>query len=494
MTNTFTLLTALLLSPLAGLPAEGPGLVHKANSDFRSQPDAPHSKPNILLILADDMGYGDPGCYNPRSKIATPNIDRLAREGMRFTDAHAPGPLCHPSRYGLMTGRHPFRIDVAKWPRQPLIEEGQPTLASLLKVQGYRTAMVGKWHLGFQESGYDQVLPGGPADRGFDSFFGLRASTDIPPYFYLRGNRAVAPPTDSIAEHHTEGLAEIQGEYWRGGGIAPGLELKDVLPRLTDEAIAVIRDHAKSSHGRPLFLYFAPTGPHTPWLPSAEFVGRSRAGSYGDFTMMVDAMIGRVLQALDDANLAHNTLVIFTSDNGPVWYPEDVTRTGHDSVGGWRGMKSSHWEGGHRMPFIVRWPGNVKAGATSGQLICFTDLMATLAEVIETRLSEEAGPDSFSFLSVLLGTQPPNQPMRESLVIGRSIRSGPWKWIEGREPVFFGRPGSPTFPAQDEAPGQLYHVADNPSETENLAAEEPEIVARLKAELVRIRNAPRTRP
>lgn len=470
---------SLLLLALCG-PAAGAG--------------HPSAKPNILVILADDMGYGDPGCFNPQSKIATPNIDRLASQGMRFTDAHAPGPLCHPSRYGLMTGRHPFRTDVSKWPEQPLIQEGQATVASVLKSQGYRTAMVGKWHLGFQESGYDKVLPGGPADRGFDSFFGFRASTDISPYFYVRGNRAVAPPTDVIAEHHTEGLAPIQGEYWRGGGVAPGLALKDVLPRLTEEAAAVIRDHARASDAKPLMLYFAPTAPHTPWLPSAEFQGRSPAGMYGDFVMMTDAMIGRVLQALDDAKLAENTLVIFTSDNGPVWYPEDVKRTGHDAVGGLRGMKGTHWEGGHRMPLIVRWPGKVKAGSASAQLICFTDVMATLAEAVNTPLPQEAGPDSFSFLPVLLGAQPETTPVRESLVIGRSIRSGPWKWIEGREPVFFGRPGSPAIPAPGERAGLLFNLADDPRETKNLAAEKPEIAARLKTELARIKAGARTRP
>jgi arylsulfatase A-like enzyme len=451
----------------------------------------PTRQPNVLLILVDDMGYGDPGCYNPQSKIATPQIDRLARAGMRFTDAHAPGALCHPSRYGLLTGQHPFRTDVSKWPRQPLIGENQATLASVMKSRGYRTAMVGKWHLGFQESRYDKSLPGGPADRGFDSFFGFRASTDIPPYFYLRGDRAEAPPNDTMTEslaHPSEGWSPIQGKFWRGGGIAPGLKLEDVLPRLTQEAVSVIADHPRTHSGQPLFLYFAATGPHTPWLPSKEFQGRSAAGPYGDFTMMVDAMIGRLLQALEDSRLADNTLVIFTSDNGPVWYPEDVKRTGHDAAGGLRGMKSSHWEGGHRMPFIVRWPGKVKAGSLSRQLICFTDVMATLADAAGAGLPADAGPDSFSFLRVLLGKQPENKPVRESLVIGNSIRSGAWKWIEGHEPALFMRPESGFIPAKTEAPGQLFNLADDPRETTNLAAPQPEIVARLQSELARIRK------
>jgi len=457
----------------------------------------PARLPNVVVILADDLGYGDPGCYNPQSKIATPSIDRLAREGMRFTDAHAPGAVCHPSRYGLMTGRYPFRTNVSVWPKQPLIGETQTTLATLLKSQGYRTAMVGKWHLGFKESGYDQILPGGPVDCGFDSFFGFRASTDIPPYFFIKDNRAVSPPTEVIAEslaHPGAGWSPIQGEFWRGGGISPGLQLKDVLPRLTDEAVRVIEDHAKLPAAPPLFLYFAPTGPHTPWLPAPEFKGRSPAGTYGDFTMMVDAMIGRVLRALDAAKLADNTLVIFSSDNGPVWYPEDFKRTGHDSTGGLRGMKGSNWEAGHRMPFIARWPGTVKPGSISAQTVCFTDVLATLAAVTQAKLAEDAGPDSFSFLPVLLGTQPVNKPVRDSLVVGKSIRSGPWKWIEGREPVFFARAGSPTYPAKDEAPGQLYNLADDPHETKNLAGEKPEMVAKLKDEFARTQKGTRTRP
>ena len=453
------------------------------------------AQPNILLILADDMGYGDPSCYNPQSKIPTPNIDRLAWEGMRFTDAHAPGPLCVPSRYGLLTGRHPFRPDaVGGGGKHALIKPGQATLASVLKAQGYRTAMVGKWHLGFDANDYDQPMTGGPVDRGFDTFFGFPASTDIPPYFFIRANRAVAAPSEHIAEHHTPGWTEIQGEYWREGGIAPGLALTDVLPRLTEEAESVVREQARSDGRQPLFLYLALTAPHTPWLPASEFRCKSGAEMYGAFVMMVDAMIGRVLKALDDTKLADNTLIIFTSDNGPVWYPEDAQRTGHDSVGGWRGMKNSNWEGGHRMPFIVRWPGVVKPDSVSDQIVCFTDLMATLAEVTEAKLPADAGPDSFSFLPVLLGSQQKKQPIRESLVIGNSIRSGPWKWIEDREPVRFGDKSAGVYPPESEPAGQLYYLADDPRETKNLAAEKPDVVTRLKAELERIKKATRTRP
>jgi arylsulfatase A-like enzyme len=446
--------------------------------------------PNIVFILADDMGYGDPHCFNPQSKIATPNLDQLAREGMRFTDAHAPGPLCHPSRYGLMTGRYPFRTDVSLWPQQPLVEKGQVTIASLLKNSGYHTAMVGKWHLGFREEGYDRSLRGGPVDCGFDSFFGLRASTDISPYFFIRDDHAVAPPTGHIAEHHSEGWSPNQGAFWRAGGIASGLELKDVLPKLTDEACAVINAPAEKNSGarQPLLLYLAFTAPHTPWLPAAEFAGKSGAGMYGDFVMMVDAQIGRVLAALEQADMAQDTLLIFTSDNGPMWLPADVVRFGHDAEGGLHGMKGDAWEAGHRMPFIVRWPGRVKAGTVSDQTICFTDLLATFADICGTKLSATAGLDSFSFLPVLEGRQPKGQPIRGPIVMqaGSSsammIRSGDWKLINQLGSGGFTKPSS-IKPKPGEPAGQLYNLRDDRAETNNLYLQHPEIVARLEAEM-----------
>ena len=451
--------------------------------------------PNIVLILVDDMGYGDPGCYNEESKIETPYFDRVARTGMRFTDAHAAGALCHVSRYGLLTGRHPFRAPVEKWRTQPVIEEGQETIASLLKKQGYQTAMVGKWHLGFAENGYDQPLPGGPADRGFDSYFGIRASTDIPPYFYIRGNRAVHPPSNQIEANNTEGWSPIQGAFWRAGGIAPDLKLEEVLPRFSSEAIEVIenRDDAK-----PLFLYLALPAPHTPWLPSAEFTGKSKAGMYGDFTTMVDAEIGRVLAALERENISDETLLIISSDNGPVWYDEDVERTGHDSSGGLRGMKADAWECGHRMPFVVRWPGKVQPGSVTDATICFTDVMATFAAITGAELADDAGPDSFDFSNVLLGSQPEGKPVRSSLAIPAgggvfSIRSGKWKLITGLGSGGFSKPRK-VAPEPGGPTGQLYDLSQDAAETRNVFLDHPDVVARLTSELRVIRGTDRTRP
>ncbi len=400
-----------------------------------------------------------------------------------------------------LTGRYPFRTDVTLWPTQPLIAPGQMTIASLAKSQGYRTAMVGKWHVGFREDGYDKRLPGGPLDCGFDSFFGMRASTDIPPYFYIRGDRAVQPPSDSIEEEFSSNWSRIQGRRRLGGGIAPGMKLEEVLPRFTSEAVKVVEDHAQSdSRGnQPLMLYLAYPAPHTPWLPSAEFIGKSGAAMYGDFVMMVDAQIGRVLAALDKAKMADNTLVVFTSDNGPCWYDEDVERFEHDSAGGLRGMKSDAWEAGHRMPFIVRWPGRVRPASSSDQTICFTDLLATFAAVLGNPLPGEAGPDSFNLLPVLTGKHPEDRPIRGPVVMHAGsapdmmmIRSGNWKLINQLGSGGFSKP-TLIKPRPGDPEGQLYNLTDDLGETKNLYTERPDIVARLKAEMKQIVDSGRSR-
>lgn len=459
-------------------------------------------RPNVLLILLDDMGYGDPGCYNPRSRIATPHIDRLAAEGLRFTDAHAAGSVCHPSRYGLLTGSYPWRTDVGRWRQRAVIRPDQETLATLLKKAGYATAMVGKWHLGFDENGYDQPLPGGPVDRGFDSFFGIRASTDIPPYFYIRDRRAVTPPTAHIEANRTPGWSPIQGAFWRAGAIAPDLKLEEVTPRFTEEAVAVIRRFAEQPE-RPWFLYLAYPSPHTPWLPTEAFRGRSGAGLYGDFVMMVDAMVGRVLETLESVGQSRNTLVILSSDNGPVWYDADVARFGHDAAGGWRGMKGDAWEAGHRVPFIVRWPGRVQPGGVSDRLVCFTDVMATLAGVTGVGLEPEAGPDSFSFLDVLAGRESATgageagREGRTSLLLESSngmkhLRMGRWKLIDGLGSGGFSKPGR-IRPEPGQPAGQLYDLGADPAERHNLYGERPEIVRRLRGEMERLTRRDRSR-
>ena len=456
---------------------------------------AGEKQPNIVIVLVDDMGYGDPQCFNPDSKIATPNIDAIAASGMSFTDAHAAGPLCHLSRYGLITGRYPFRANPGKWATQPTIDDDQMTIANFLQIAGYQTAMVGKWHLGFHENGYDKPLTGGPIHRGFETFFGIRASTDIPPYFYIRGDRAVSPPSNHIEARNTEGWSKIQGEFWRAGGIAPDLQLKDVLPRFTEEALTVIRTSAAvpEAERRPLMLYLAYPAPHTPWLPSAEFVGKSGAGMYGDFVMMVDDQVGRITRELEAAGIADETLLIFTSDNGPTWYDVDHEKFGHDSSGGFRGMKSDAWEAGHRVPFIVRWPGLVKPGTKSSSTINFVDIMATFADVLERELPDGAGPDSYSFHPVLVSEVASDYRIRGDLIIQSggglmTLRHGDWKLIDGLGSGGFSEPRK-LKPEPEGPTGQLYNLASDPAEEHNVYLDHPDVVARLKHRMQQIRTA-----
>ncbi|MEJ6602596.1 MAG: arylsulfatase [Opitutaceae bacterium] len=459
--------------------------------------------PNILLILVDDMGYGDVGAYNDESKIPTPYLDKLAHDGMMFTDAHAAGSLCHPSRYGLITGELPTRVDTSVWSGKAVIAEDRMTLASLLKGQGYRTAMVGKWHLGFNEDGFDQPMPGGPIDVGFDTYFGIRASTDIPPYFYIEGDRALVPPIDHIeARGSGEPWTRIQGEFSREGGVAPNLQLEHVLSRFTDEAVGVIRNHARLEAEKPLFLYLAYPAPHTPWLPSPAFRGVTN-NMYGDFTAMVDHMIGRVLTALEQSGMREETLVIFSSDNGPVWYDKDTEQFGHDALGGMQGMKGDAYEGGHRMPFIVRWPGAVEASSASDQTICFTDVMATLAGVTGANLPKGQAPDSFSFLPALQGNSAANTDARGPLVLESArghyaLRHGKWKYINGLGSGGFSDGFSSEYRARKPGPNdptaQLFDMEADPGETTNLWSKHPDLVKKMSTQLERLRTESHTRP
>jgi arylsulfatase A-like enzyme len=454
-------------------------------------------RPNIVVILADDMGFGDPGCNNQESKIDTPSIDRIASEGLRFTDAHSPASWCTPTRYGLLTGRYPFRTSL-NWRNRPVIEEGRLTLPAMLSEHGYRTAMVGKWHLGFTVEDLADVHRGGPVDRGFASWFGIPASLDIPPYYYIEGNRAVAPPTGSIGDMNTEGWSPIQGAFWRAGGLAPGFKHVEVLPTLTERAEQEILAHGKSHRDQRLFLYLALPAPHTPWVPTAEFAGRSKVPLYGDFVMQVDATVGRILSALDEAQMAENTLVVFTSDNGPVWYEEDEVKYGHRATSIYRGMKGDAWEGGHRMPFVMRWPARIKPGRVTSQLACHADLFATCAALVGHQLPEEAAEDSIDLSRVLTGTADEATPLRKSLIVNSTgdfltVRRGSWKLIPFRGSGGFSKPKIIRNVPSGEPRGQLYDLAADPAETNNLHDKHPKIVAELTTLLEESRKAGRTR-
>jgi arylsulfatase A-like enzyme len=450
--------------------------------------------PNIVIILADDMGYGDLQAFNPQSKIRTPHLDNLAKRGMCFTDAHSGGSTCVPSRYSLLTGRFAARKGRFNT-NSPVIAGNRQTVANMLHDNGYRTAMVGKWHLGFDrksrtgdngqqrlEFDYGKPLTGGPVDRGFDSFFGMHASLDIQPYFYIKDDTAVMPPTERVGASDSVGGKEdwnrIQGAFWRAGDIAPDFKHAEVTPRFASEACKVIESHDGK---KPLFLYLALPSPHTPWLPAENFVGKSDAGMYGDFVMTVDSIVGQVLKSLDKAGMNDNTLVMFSSDNGPVWYDKDTERFGHQSVGPLRGIKASVWEGGHRVPFIMRWPGHIEAGIKTEHTIAFADVFATLAEIAgQNEITKGTADDSVSFLKTLLHPdqqQPARPPILHS---GQVIRDGDWKLINTK--------GSRGFNSERGVKYgiELYNLSTDLSETKNLADEMPDKVESLRAKIRQI--------
>jgi arylsulfatase A len=456
------------------------------------------SVPNIVLILADDLGYGDPQCYNKDSKVPTPNLDRLAAQSMRFTDAHTPCSVCTPTRYGLLTGRYCWRTSLKRGVLNGysplLIEPKRLTVASLLKQHGYVTAGIGKWHLGLGDAGktdFGKPLRPGPLSVGFDWYFGIPASLDMPPYVFVENEGVTEAPTAT-----TEGqkMSRRAGDFWRAGAVAPHFKHVDVLPTITEKTIAFIH---KQSADKPFFLYFALTAPHTPWMPTEEFRDKSKAGRYGDFAVQVDASVGRVLKALDDARLSDNTLLIFTSDNGAHWLPEDIEKWGHRANGDLRGQKSDIWEGGHRVPFMARWPGHIAAGSTSKELICLTDVLATVAVVVGAKLPDDAGEDSYNILPVMRGDKP-DKPIREAIVHHSgdgtlAIRQGPWKLALALGSHGFSIPRD-IKPKPGEAQGQLYNLDDDPREQKNLWLEKPAIVGRLTALLEKYKREGHSRP
>ncbi|HBF22446.1 MAG TPA: hypothetical protein DDW23_01405 [Planctomycetes bacterium] len=450
-------------------------------------------RPNIVIILADDLGIGDLGCYNPSSKVPTPHLDRVAQEGMRFTDAHSPSAVCTPTRYGLLTGRYCWRTRLKRWVLNSyspaLLEEGQTTLASFLRGRGYRTYGVGKWHLGLGESeqaDYSKALRPGPLQAGFDHWFGIPASLDMEPYVYFRDEAVEAFPSETIESGQN---ARGGGEgFWRGGPIAPGFRHVDVLPRLVEEAVSIVMEQNRES---PFFLYLPLSAPHKPWVPSEQFRGRSGAGPYGDFAVQVDEAVGSVLEALDRNELADDTLIVFASDNGAQWVSSDIEKFDHRANLEFRGQKADIWEAGHRVPFLVRWPRRVPAASTTDALVGLQDWLATIAELHGSSLPAGQGEDSVSFLSQLLGEQ--GGKGRLSLVHHSgggvfALRYGDWKLIEGLGSGGFSSPRSPE-PSPEGPSGQLYNLANDPREANNLWLNQPKKVAEMQAILTSIRAA-----
>jgi len=473
-------------------------------------PKTGSANPNIVFILADDLGHGDVACQNPRSKIRTPNLDRLASQGMRFVDAHAPSALCTPTRYGILTGQYCWRsrlkFGVLNMWDEPLIPEERLTVAGMLRNSGYRTACFGKWHLGLAwpfmgpvRDGFDTtVLPlgidwtkriaGGPVDRGFDYYFGVNIPNQ-PPYAFIENDHVVGTPNTQFGT-----VTGLQG-HWAGPGVAQW-DWTQLLPSITSNAVTWLQNSAAASPARPFFLYLPLPGPHQPVVPNSDFLGKSQAGLYGDYVEEMDWAVGRILDSLEQSGVATNTLVIFTSDNGPDEFAYSRLHDfDHSSMGDLRGIKNDIWEGGHRVPFLARWPGRIAAQSINQQTICLVDFMRTAADIVGTSLPSNAAEDSVSFLPALLG-QTSNGPLRQSLILESGcgqfgIRSNNWMYIDSPtgdghnpelEPLWFKmNRGYPTVTNLVSA--LLYDLYLDSSQKTNLLPTRSADAAQLKAQL-----------
>ncbi|MCP5523688.1 MAG: arylsulfatase [Verrucomicrobiales bacterium] len=482
-----------------------------------------------MLFLADDLGYGDVSCYNDQAKVPTPNVDRLAREGMRFTDAHSPATVCTPTRYSLMTGQMAFRV-----PRggtvftgvggPSLIAPGRLTLPGMLRAAGYATAAVGKWHIGLtfldqdgqpiRGNGVEAVrrvdfsrrIEGGPLDHGFDRFYGTACcpTTDWL-YAFIEGDHIPVPPTRLVDK--TLLPRHPYANDCRPGLIAPNFPMEEVDLVFLEKSREFLQEHVRSAPDQPFFLYHAAQAVHLPSFAAPSFKSTTGAGPHGDFIHELDFVVGELLTTLDKLGVADNTVVIFTSDNGPETTSVVHMRAdyGHDGARPWRGMKRDAWEGGHRIPFLVRWPGQVRPGAVSTQLTSLTDVMATVAAIVDTELPADAAEDSFSLLPVLRGRGGGTiRPYLLEQAFGGarqlSIRRGHWKYLDhpGSGGNNYERnPDLKPFLLPETAPGapgQLYDLEHDPGETRNLYYEQPGIVQELKVLLEHSKATGRSRP
>jgi len=482
--------------------------------------------PNILVILTDDLGYGDVSCYNSQSKVPTPNLDKLATQGMRFTDAHSPATVCTPTRYSVLTGRMAFRTGmrgVFTGVGGPcMIEKTRLTLPQMLREKGYATACFGKWHIGmtfFDKAGdpinkgglagvkrvdFSRSIPDAPIHRGFDEFFGtVCCPTTDWLYAYVDGDRIPVPPTGIL--DRTPLPKHPYSVDNRPGMIAPGFNLEEVDLVFLKKSQAFLEKHVKENPGKPFFLHHCMQAVHLPSFPADRFKGKTKAGPHGDFIFEMDWIVGELLKTLDRLGVADNTLVLFASDNGPEVLSVIRMRADHhhDGARPWRGMKRDQWEGGHRTPFIARWPGKIKPGGTSDQMTSLTDIMATCAAIVGAELPNDAAEDSCNMLGVLLGTQG-DTPVRDYLLqqtisLKLSIRKGKWKYLDhkGSGGNSYRSQRMKPFALPDtapDAPGQLYDLQVDPGETTNLYHKQPAIVKELKAQLEQYKSSGRSVP
>lgn len=481
-------------------------------------PGAVTGYPNIIVVLADDLGYGDVRCFDPEfAKVPTPCVDRLAEQGMCFSNAHDSASLCSPSRYSLLTGRYswrsPLREHVVGRYGTPLIPAGRLTLPKMLQQQGYTTACFGKWHLGMdwpmkQKDGsiarapqgkfvktregngtpaFDEPINDGPIARGFDYYFGVDVP-NYPPYTFLENDRMLVAPTEA-------------------GTKAPGWKEDRILPTIVERTEKYIGERARDK--KPFFIYMSLTSPHEPVAPSQPFRGKSGISPVADFIMETDAALGRVMTALERGGLADNTILVFSSDNGHCGYTGllPFVKMGHRVGGPYRGYKGNISEGGHRIPLVVRWPKVVQSGSHSRQLVCLSDMMATIADVLRLKLPDQAGEDSVSFLPLLTGK---DVPVRKDVVIQcyyanvLTILDGKWKLAlcaaDGCPRPVCEEKGVPHDMGEGEArqkglpPIQLYNLDEDPGEMKNLQADHPDIVKRLHDDVLKYIETGRSTP
>ncbi|MBJ6368783.1 sulfatase family protein [Snuella sedimenti] len=459
------------------------------------------TSPNIIYVLADDLGIGDIKAFNPDGKIKTPNIDKLAQGGMKFTDAHTSSSVCTPTRYGILTGRYNWRSKlksgVLTGTSKALIPNNRATVASFLKKNGYYTGFIGKWHLGwdwaktqsdsllgngwnpgdFKNIDFSKPIKNGPNDVGFDYAYGHSGSLDMAPYVYVENGMPTAMPDTVTVD---------KGKYtwWREGPTSPDFVHEDVTPNFFRRSFNFIKEQAKNE--KPFFLYLALPSPHTPILPTKEWLGKSGLNPYADFVMEVDGYMGQLQAAIKEAGIEENTIVIFTSDNGcsPQADYKVLAAFDHNPSSIYRGHKADIFEGGHRVPFIVKWPEMVKAGSVSGKTICTTDLFATCADIVNAKLTDNEAEDSFSMLPLLTNNEKMfkrEATIHSSINGSFAIRQGDYKLVmaPGSAGWSFPKPNSKDVASLPEI--QLYNLVTDPGETQNIYNEHPEKVAKLKA-------------
>ena len=485
--------------------------------------------PNILFILADDLGYGDVRCYNSESKVPTPHLDQLAEEGILFTDAHSPSTVCTPTRYSILTGRMAFRTGMrgvftgAGGPC--MIGKDRMTIGGMLQNKGYTTSLYGKWHVGmtfFDKDGkpinkngleavrridYSRAIPDAPIHRGFDYFFGsVCCPTTDWLYAFIDGDRIPVPPTKIIDRSPLPKHSYSQDN--RPGMIAPGYSMEEIDLQFMEKSLSFLEEHSKKRKESPFFLFHSAQAVHLPSFPADQFKGKTKAGPHGDFIFELDYIVGKLMAALDKHGFADNTLVIFSSDNGPevptvLSMRQDYK---HDGARPWRGVKRDNWEGGHRVPFIARWPGKIKPGTRSSQTLSLTDLMATFAAITNVELPRGAGEDSVNMLPALIGSDKGKSirkyTLHQTISLALAIRRGPWKYLDhrgsgGNNYDRSGRWGMKKYivpEKEPEAPGQLYNLDTDPGETNNLYFKRSEIVKELKNKLEEFKKSGRSAP